>query len=65
MGLFIKLTSDICHENGRVVHFSLVQFAQFSSVQDDSYAFRKAHMYSTLSLGSFLNVAFKTVPVFL
>ena len=37
---------------------------QFSSVQDDSYALRKAHMRSTLSLGSFLNVAFETVPMF-
>ena len=45
MGLFIKLTSDICHENGRVVHFSLVQFAQFSSVQDD-YAFTEKSPYA-------------------
>ena len=36
-----------------------------SSVQDGIYAFRKAHMHSTLSLGSFVNVTFEMIPVFI
>ena len=36
-----------------------------SSVQDSIYAFRKAHMHSTLSLGSFVNVTFEMIPVFI
>ena len=36
----------------------------FSSVQDGIYAFGKALMRSTPSLGSFHNVAFETVPMF-
>ena len=35
---------------------------QFSSVQDGIYALGKAHMRSTPSLGSFLNVAFENSP---
>ena len=37
--------------------------AQFSSVQDGMFALGKAHMHSTLSLRSFPNVAFDTVPM--
>ena len=37
---------------------------RFSSVQDGIYALGKAHMRSTRSLRSFLNVAFETVPMF-
>ena len=49
--------------------FSSVQFnsVQFSSVQYVMYAPGKTHIYmrSTPSLGSFPNVAFETVPMFL
>ena len=37
---------------------------KISSVQDSIYALGKAHMRSTPSLRSFLNVAFETVPMF-
>ena len=37
---------------------------QFSSVQNEIYALRKAHMRSTPSLRSFPSVAFETVPMF-
>ena len=37
---------------------------QFSPVQDGIYTLRKAHMHSTLSLRSFPDIAFETVPMF-
>ena len=37
---------------------------EFSSVQDGICALGKAHMRSILSLGSFPNVPFETVPMF-
>ena len=40
-----------------------VSTIQFSSVQDGIYALGKAHMHSAPSLGSFLNIAFETVPM--
>ena len=41
---------------------SLLPPPTLNSVQDDIYALGKAHMRSTLPLGTFPNVAFVTVP---
>ena len=44
---------------GKVFHrgFGVLQTVQLSSVQDDVYLLRKAHMRSTQSLKSFPNIA--------
>ena len=43
---------------------SLWKTVYYSSVQDGTYALRKAHACSNPSLRSFLNIPFKTVPIF-
>ena len=53
------------HHPTPLTHLHVSHFViEFNSVQDGIYALRKAHMRSTLSLRSFPNIAFETVPMF-
>ena len=55
-------TGPLCRLNQRMFTMNRVQF---SSVQDGIYVLGKKHMHSSLSLRSFPNIAFETVPAFI
>ena len=59
------LLQQLCGTNPpKTVILTALGSQQFSSVQDGIYALGKVRMCSTLSLGTFPNVAFETVPMF-
>ena len=57
-----KITKN--HVHGTYMPSSLSGSVHFKTILDGVYALGKVHMRSTPPLGSFPNVAFETVPVF-